>query len=52
MFVFLEWKSQFHKMFYTSYAAINDYGKCCFIIPQFDFDPYLEKHKGKFISAI
>ena len=40
MMIFSEWKSQEknRRHLYDFSAAINDYGKCCYIIPQIHFE--------------
>ena len=38
MIVFAEWKSTYQKHFFDSREEINDYGKCCGIVPQIDFE--------------
>ena len=46
--VFLEWKSQDKRLFYKSWDSINDYGKCCYIVPQLDFEDPQKMVKGKY----
>ena len=38
MLIFVEWKSKHQKHFFNSLESINDYGKCCHIVPQLDFE--------------
>ena len=38
MIVFAEWKSTYQKHFFRSLHYVNDYGKCCYIVPQLDFE--------------
>ena len=38
MLVFLGWKSRYTRVFYNSYTAVTDYGKCCYLSPQFEFE--------------
>ena len=38
MIVFAEWKSTYQKHFFKSLQYVNDYGTCCNIVPQLDFE--------------